>query len=268
MSSKVGTAPSRFNERFILFADGASSGNPGPGGWGTIAVDLREGRVLELGGREAGTTNNRMEIQGAIAGLEAIQGLEGEVALYTDSVYLIRGITQWIWGWRSRGWKTAEGKDVANPDLWKKLSMLVADRKSLGPIHWRWVKGHSGIPGNERVDEIATHGSHKKWIDLYDGPLVGYPIALFDLPEDTSLPERETREERKPKAAAHSYLSLVNGVCMRHQTWKSCEARVKGRPGARFKKAESGDHERLILSDWRVHPDSVRNDSDVPKAAD
>ena len=249
-------------ETFLIFTDGASSGNPGPGGWGTVVADIQKGFVQELGGREPGTTNNRMEIQGAIAGLELIEGLPGEVALYTDSVYLIKGITQWIWGWRSRDWKTAEGKEVANPDLWKRLSQLVAGRKALGAIHWRWVKGHSGVPGNERVDEIATSGAHKRSLTLYRGPLLGYSIPLLDLPEKTTLPERRPEDDRnKPKAAAYSYLSLVNGVCMRHRTWKACEARVKGRPGARFKKAESGDHERLILSDWRVHPDTVREDA-------
>jgi ribonuclease HI len=239
----------------LIYADGASSGNPGPGGWGAIVV-RRDGTVTELGGGEPGSTNNRMELMATIRGLAEIRNDPGPVDVCTDSTYVIRGITQWIWGWRKRGWKTAEGGDVLNQDLWQKLATLVDDRKRAGgPVSWRYVRGHSGVPGNERVDEIAVSFTKGRHVSLYRGPLLGYGVAVHDLPENTDLPE--PRDKSAPKAAAHSYLSLVNGEARRHADWKSCEARVKGRPGARFKKAMSADDETAILRSWGVDPSKL-----------
>ena len=134
-----------------LFTDGACSGNPGPGGWGAI---LRMGgRERELSGGEPATTNNRMEMMAAIAGLEALQR-PCKVALFTDSTYVKDGVTKWIKGWKRNGWKTADKKPVKNEDLWKRLDAATQGHK----IDWRWVKGHSGNPGNERADELANMG--------------------------------------------------------------------------------------------------------------
>ena len=107
----------------VVFTDGAAKGNPGPGGWGVIVV-TPDGQVVELGGRADHSTNNRMELTGAINGLAEVQSLSGPVAVYTDSTYVIQGIRQWIWGWRSRGWRTATGTEVLNRDLWERLSTL------------------------------------------------------------------------------------------------------------------------------------------------
>lgn len=232
----------------VIFADGASSGNPGPGGWGAV-IATPDGRVRELGGGERATTNNRMELVAVIRALEEAYTVAGDVAVYTDSVYVIRGITQWIWGWRKRDWKTAEGGDVANVELWKALSAQVAARKLKGKVEWHFVRGHSGIPGNERVDEIAVAFSKGSRPSLYVGPLLKYGVPIHDIPEDTSLPEMK---ERAPKVAAYCYLSLLGGVVMRHETWADCERRVKGRSGAKFKKAMSPEEEAKILSDWGV----------------
>lgn len=228
----------------VIFTDGACSGNPGPGGWGAIIV-FPEGKVLEMGRGASDTTNNQMELLGAIEALRKIENIAGPVDIYTDSTYVIRGITQWIWAWRSRGWKTAEGKEVSNQDLWQRLSALVAKRDP--KPEWKYVRGHVGVPGNERVDEIAVGFTKGKWVDLYEGPLLQYGIAIYDLPDDTSLPEMRPKEEKK---AALSYLSLVNGVPMKHANWKDCEARVKGRSGAKFKKAMSNSEESQILAEW------------------
>jgi ribonuclease HI len=238
---------------FIVFCDGASSGNPGPGGWGAIVLDVAGGEVEELGGHVPETTNNRMELAGAIRALGALEGRDGDVWLYTDSTYVIRGITQWIWGWQKRGWRTAEGKDVSNADLWKALAPLVRDRKPRGELAWKYVRGHAGVPGNERVDAIAVDFSKRRRATLYAGPLRGYPHAVMDLPPDAELPEMKSREQTAPKTA-HSYLSLVGGVVERHSTWKECEARVKGRPGVKFKKAMSAADETAILAEWGVKP--------------
>ncbi|HUP56759.1 MAG TPA: ribonuclease HI [Bdellovibrionota bacterium] len=217
----------------IVFADGASSGNPGPGGWGAI-VGLPNGVVRELGGGERQTTNNRMELMGVIRALEFLKGTPGEVDICTDSTYVIKGITQWVWGWRKRDWKTAEGKDVANAELWKALFAQVSARRDLGKIEWKYVRGHAGNPGNERVDEIAVAYSKGQRPSLYAGPLLKYPVALYDLPESTELPPERPREA---KVAAFSYLSLIGGIAERHTSWADCERRVKGRSGAKFKKA-------------------------------
>ncbi len=131
-----------------IFSDGACSGNPGPGGYGTI---LRWGdTVKELSGFDPQTTNNRMELMGAIAGLEALKR-PCRVHLTTDSEYLKKGMTEWIQGWVKRGWKNSQKKEVANRDLWERLLEL-ADKHT---VEWHWVRGHAGHPENERCDELA-----------------------------------------------------------------------------------------------------------------
>jgi len=134
-----------------LYTDGACSGNPGPGGWGCI---LRfKGTEKELCGGEPDTTNNRMEMKAVMAGLAALKR-PCTVAVYTDSQYVQKGISEWIWGWKKRGWKTADNKPVKNADLWQELDTLVKNHK----VTWHWVKGHAGHPENERADELARKG--------------------------------------------------------------------------------------------------------------
>lgn len=140
---------SRGQENWVeIFSDGACSGNPGPGGWGTI---LRcGGHVKELSGYEPETTNNRMELSGAIAGLEALKR-PCKVSLTTDSEYVKKGMTEWVDGWVARGWKTAGKKPVANRDLWERLVALTRDHQ----VEWHWVRGHAGHAENERCDALA-----------------------------------------------------------------------------------------------------------------
>ena len=131
-----------------IFTDGACSGNPGPGGWAAI---LRLGdRERELSGGEASTTNNRMELMGAISGLEALKR-PCEVKLYTDSRYVLEGATKWIHGWKRNGWRTADKKAVKNVELWQRLAAAAAPHT----VHWAWVKGHSGHAENDRADLLA-----------------------------------------------------------------------------------------------------------------
>ena len=134
-----------------IYTDGACSGNPGPGGWGAL-LQHADGSIWELGGGVAETTNNRMELQAAIAALEFLQerSQTTPVTLHTDSEYVKKGITQWVSGWKKKGWKTSQGKPVLNRDLWEQLDSLNSDR-----IRWQYVRGHSGNWGNERCDEIA-----------------------------------------------------------------------------------------------------------------
>jgi len=137
-----------------IFTDGACSGNPGPGGWGAL---LRYGaNEKELSGAEILTTNNRMELMAAIAALEALKK-PAEVALHTDSIYVRDGITRWLPGWKAKGWLTADKKPVKNVDLWQRLEEATHIHK----IDWLWVKGHSGHPENDRVDQLAREAIQK-----------------------------------------------------------------------------------------------------------
>jgi ribonuclease HI len=132
-----------------IYTDGACRGNPGPGGWGAT-LEMGE-HFRELSGAEAMTTNNRMELTAVISALEALKR-PVPVKLYTDSEYVRRGITEWLKSWKARGWKTADKKPVKNQDLWERLDAVSAQHQ----IEWHWVKGHSGVPGNERVDRLAN----------------------------------------------------------------------------------------------------------------
>jgi len=134
-----------------IYTDGACKGNPGPGGWGAL---LRfNGEERELFGGEASTTNNRMELTAVIEALGALKR-PSHVMLHTDSQYVQKGITEWIHGWKARGWRTASKEPVKNVDLWKRLDEAAARHD----IHWIWVKGHAGHEGNERADALANKG--------------------------------------------------------------------------------------------------------------
>lgn len=140
-------------ETVEIYTDGACKGNPGPGGWGAL---LRAGaHEKELCGGEASTTNNRMELMAVIQALAALKR-PCRVQLYLDSQYVRQGITEWIHGWKAKGWRTAAKQPVKNADLWQRLDALV--HGGVHEIHWHWVKGHAGHPGNERADALANRG--------------------------------------------------------------------------------------------------------------
>jgi len=132
-----------------LYTDGACSGNPGPGGWGVVM--MWKGHEKELSGHEEQTTNNRMELTAVIRGLEALKK-SSRVEVHTDSQYVQKGISEWLAGWKARGWKTADKKPVKNQDLWEELDALQQQHE----ITFHWVKGHAGHPQNERADKLAT----------------------------------------------------------------------------------------------------------------
>ncbi|MFA6158697.1 MAG: ribonuclease HI [Candidatus Paceibacterota bacterium] len=229
----------------IIYTDGSSRGNPGPGGWGSVVCDGE--RVIELGGRESRTTNNRMEIVAAIGALEWMQGNSASrsgITVRSDSKYVVQGITAWVFGWQRNGWITAGKKEVENRDLWERL---VTATRGLS-IEWNRVDGHAGVPGNERCDEIATGFADNQSPSLYDGVASSYTI-------DLSVRASVTGTEKKKKSSsssirAYSYLSLVDGRLEKHKTWAECEARVKGVRGTKFKKSVSADDERDIARSW------------------
>ena len=136
-------------EMIVIYTDGACRGNPGPGGWGALLISGE--RERELSGAESTTTNNRMEM---LAVINALRALKRRVSarVYTDSQYVRLGMTEWLAGWKARGWRTADRKPVKNQDLWELLDEQAANHD----IEWHWVKGHSGVPGNERCDQLAN----------------------------------------------------------------------------------------------------------------
>jgi len=137
----------------VIYTDGACKGNPGPGGWGVLLRS--EAAVKELYGGEAQTTNNRMELTAVIQALQALKR-PCRVTLWLDSEYVRKGITEWLPGWKAKGWKTAARQPVKNVDLWQQLDALV--QQGGHAIDWRWVRGHAGDPGNERADALANLG--------------------------------------------------------------------------------------------------------------
>lgn len=233
----------------IIFTDGSSRGNPGPGGFGAIIIV--DGKVTELGGREVHTTNNRMEIQAAISALSFLGSYKLSVksyklSVYSDSSYLINGITKWVFGWQKNGWKTKEKKDVENKDLWEKLIETARNKE----IEWKQIGGHVGIAGNVRCDEIATAFADGTTPKLYADVLENYSIKnILDVSHDTDLAKEKSSHRAHSNAKAYSYVSLVGGVVQTHKSWAECEARVKGKP-AKFKKALSADDERALIVGW------------------
>jgi ribonuclease HI len=139
-------------EKVEIFTDGACKGNPGRGGWGALMV--ADGHKKEMFGGELNTTNNRMELKAVIEALTALKR-PCEVIVHTDSQYVQKGISEWIHGWKARGWKTAAKEPVKNVDLWQALDAAQATHR----IEWRWVKGHAGHDGNERADALANLGA-------------------------------------------------------------------------------------------------------------
>jgi ribonuclease HI len=166
--------------KITMYTDGSSRGNPGPGGWGAIIITQEE--VIELGGREGMTTNNRMELLGTIEGLKHISAKHDVTSSYsieicTDSEYVRKGMTEWIHGWVKKGWKTSTKKDVLNKDLWGSLLHEETRLKSSGvSIQWTHVRGHAGDKGNERADTIATGcADNAIHLQLYRGERASYP---------------------------------------------------------------------------------------------
>ena len=200
--------------------DGACSGNPGPGGWGAL-LRFEDGSVEEFGGHEPATTNNRMELQAALALLERLKQLprHPDLTLRTDSKYLIDGLGSWIKGWKRKGWKTAAGKPVLNQDLWKAL-----DQARLEDVPLAYVKGHSGDPDNERVDRIAVAYSHNREPDL--AAAAPAPRQEVEDPAPQPLQQLLSRLELADRLATGGYsLSLMELAQLVEQPLRQLETR-------------------------------------------
>ncbi|MEI6345692.1 MAG: RNase H family protein [bacterium] len=251
-----------------IFTDGASRGNPGPGGWGFVSVYEKAdasgvvGRcVKEGGGAERVATNNQMELLAALRALEYVSTqkksgavVADDVVVHSDSSYMINGITKWVAGWKRKGWITSTKTPVENRELWEGLDAVTAHLNADGiQVRWQYVGGHIGVKGNERCDVIATALATGKEVvpALYNGHFSAYPIAdVLDISHSMEKKKDKGADRSRSKATAYSYVSAVNGDVQTHRTWKECEARVKGVRGARFKKALSATEESIISTEF------------------
>jgi ribonuclease HI len=217
----------------VAYTDGSCLGNPGPGGWG-IRLLYPDGKVEEFGAAVPHTTNNQMELQAAIAALERLGHLS-HLTVYTDSRYVIDGLTKWLANWRRRGWKTATGEAVKNRALWQQLAQLTHP-----DIHWHHVRGHRGNPNNERVDDIARTFASGQTPQLFCGRL-GEPE---DPVQDVVTPRavhagRVAARRPSSRFPKPQYVSIIRGDVVMDHDWPSCEARVRGVAGAKYKKVRT-----------------------------
>jgi len=230
------------NREIIIFTDGASINNPGNAGWGSVII-FNKKEVLEIGGFEKKSTNNRMELTATIESLSTVRQRVGDkyqITLFSDSSYVINGITKWISGWISKNWIGANKNPVLNKDLWEKLNEL----NNFLNIKWKLLPGHSGICGNEKADKIATGFAGRENMRLFMGPIGGYEKNILN----TNF---ITGDGKRKNMKVYSYLSMVDGILKRHETWRECEERVKGKSNVRFKKALDKSDEEKIINEWR-----------------
>jgi ribonuclease HI len=220
-----------------VFTDGSSRGNPGPGGWGAILVV--EDKVVELGGRDNETTNNRMELTAVIEALKYLKD-EHDIEINTDSAYVLNGSTRWVKGWQKNNWKTSTKDDVLNKDLWEQMLELMTHRN----LSWNLIKGHSGHSANERCDIIATSFADGSPAVLYNGSRERYGVSVAEVVQKTE------GTKSKSKTKAYSYVSMVDDEIQVHKTWDECKARVSGKSGARFKKSTSPQNEEEIIEEF------------------
>jgi len=238
--------------RVIVFGDGACIGNPGPGGWGAVIATPQQ--VVERGGGDSSTTNNRMEMQALLVSLQELKrfGVSQECCFYWDSQYVLSGVTAWRASWEKRGWKTAQGDEIKNLDLWKEIYSALDALPA--PKRWFYVPGHEGYAGNERVDEIAFGFAEGSIPDLFEGPRSSYSVEVFESVVGLKEFEPNRGSFSKPKKSPAYYLSLINGQVFRDVSWGSCQARTKGVSGAKFKKVHGDQEEAETLKQWGVKP--------------
>lgn len=241
-------------KEIVIFTDGSSRGNPGPGGWGAIIIFPSDGKrekyVVELGGGERSTTNNKMELRAVIEAVKYVLEYRSEddnrkMLVYTDSSYLIKGITDWIDSWERNGWVKRGGSSVKNEDLWKELRTL----SKKADISWKHVRGHSGIAGNERADEIACCFADGDNFPLRKCIYSEYDKDILSLEQNSGISlnkEKKKSSSRKP----YSYVSEIEGKVISHDSWDECKKRVEGVSGARFKKVYSSFEENNLMEEW------------------
>ncbi len=255
------------DNEIVIFTDGSARGNPGPGGFGVVAVypDAHgEIHVDELGGREDMTTNNRMELRAVIEAIKNFINYYENLSTYTfsfyvDSSYVVKGVSVWMAGWKRNNWTNSMKDEVKNRDLWEELSDLLEKGDGHGKIKASWVliEGHAGITGNERCDIIATSYADNKPTDLFKGTLASYQnnpdvcdLLNIEAKDQDKKDALKLKKKNSSSAKAFSYVSLVDGKIQTHSQWKDCEDRVKGKSKVRFKKSISKEDEEKIIQDF------------------
>jgi len=231
-------------DKILIFTDGAAKGNPGKGGFGVVIA--HDGMVMEKGGHKAHTTNNEMELKAVVEALKEVASKKKPVEIYTDSKYVVEGSKGWVFGWAKNGWKTSTKTDVLNKELWQELLPLLGKVK----IDWHKVPGHVGITGNERADDIASTFASKGKYELYTGSQSDYGHDIHDTSYDESKAEDRSDARKRQNQKAYSYISAIDGDVRIHKTWAECEARVKGKKGARFKKSLDVGNEKEIVKEF------------------
>ena len=233
----------------LAYTDGAALGNPGAGGWAALILTPTE--VVELGDYDAYATNNQMELLAIVRALEWLASHKqhsASITLLSDSKYCVRGASEWLPGWKKKGWITQKGEPVANRELWEELDTFQAQFQKL---EFCYVPGHQGVAGNERADDLASSFAEGRSPELYSGSRSDYFPWLGQSEEAFKKPKIETRSSSRSQAKAY-YLSWVDGQLEKHASWSECQQRVNGRSGAKFKKVKSLEEEKEILAKWGV----------------
>jgi len=240
----------------IIHTDGAAKGNPGKGGWGSIIM-VENTKVVELGGAADLATNNQMELRAMIEGLkyvvQKIKPKNTEINIYSDSNYLLNGITSWIENWRANGWQTKAKQDVLNRDYWEELSEYKEKLSAGNTLSFNKVKGHNGDPLNERCDDIASGFGLREKVDLFSGVLEEYK-KVFSLPKNVehTVAKKVTSKKSSSSKQAYSYVSIVANKVYADKTWAECEKHVKGKSGAKYKKVFSKEEEQDLIALWSL----------------
>lgn len=245
-------------DEIIIYTDGSSLGNPGPGGWGTV-VAINGEKIIEIGGRENESTNNRMEMTAALEALRLVEKRKIKsktIIIHTDSSYLLNGITMWVYSWVKNNWKTKTGDAVLNKDIWEDLYKVSSNLKSIYEIIWVKVSGHDGIHLNERCDVIATGFSAQSHPILFTGSPKDYEklfgVSLEDHKENKKIIDKIIKKKKNSKEIAYSYVSQVSGKIHADKTWAQCEKRVKGKSGAKYQKVYSKQEEQELIGLWSL----------------
>jgi ribonuclease HI len=242
-------------KELVIYTDGASRGNPGPGGWG--AVILVDGYAMEIAGSAKKATNNQMELQAVLEVLSdsATRAHNGPIVVFSDSAYVVNGLNSWIWGWEKKGWITSTKTPVENKEIWVKLLSLL---KELGSkLTVAKVKGHGGELYNERCDELAVSAAlglsaqAGKKENHFKGSQKDYDKFLIDI-GTTAKKASPKKKKSKETGPAYSYVSMVGGKVYADKTWAECEARVKGKKGAKYKKVFSKAEETSLVQDYTL----------------
>lgn len=236
----------------VIYTDGASRGNPGPGGWGAIV--FAGGYAMEIAGGVKRATNNQMELEAVLQVLSdnATKGSKENIIVYSDSAYVVNGLNSWIYGWSKNGWITKQKSPVENKEIWMKLLELL---KYYGNrLELKKISGHSGELYNERCDELAVDAALGKKQNLFKGKIADYDkyLEIIGTTAKKQSASQRTKKKKSSSEKAFSYVSMVGGKVHVDKSWLDCEKRVKGKKGAKYKKVFSKGEEIELVGEYSL----------------